>query len=137
MGLDEIVTNAVATIKSVTSDLQPQVEHWAWIGHEDDGAPKYASTAKKYNCIVEYRRRRHSLIQSHGQEVWSRAYVVFLEPVKVTGVNADRVEPIDPRDRIVLPDGSTGPIVDVRGIVSKKTKRAYFHEVWIGQMSGL
>ncbi len=43
-----------------------------------------------------------------------------------------RQNPIDPRDKIVLPDGTTGPIVDVSGFVDQSTNLPYFSDVSLG-----
>ncbi len=50
-----------------------------------------------------------------------------------TGSDALRDFPIDARDVIILPDGTTGPIVHITGPPSDpKTGRPYFAEVWLG-----
>lgn len=49
----------------------------------------------------------------------------------VAGIS--REYPIDPRDVIILPDGTTGPIVNITGPpVDPGTNYVYFHEVWLG-----
>ena len=59
------------------------------------------------------------------------AYVAFLEPIPPLGV-ADRVEPLDERDEITLPDGTQPKIVEISGFVDAGTGNPYFHEVWLG-----
>jgi hypothetical protein len=130
MALDSLVRSAVAIANSVTSSLQVVVSHEAWIGSDSYGAPQYA-TAVNLSAIVEYRQRLRHL--RDGQQVLQRAVVFLLEPVSPNGA-AERREPIDPRDRIVLPDGTTGPIYDVAGLADPQTNASYYHEVVIGDV---
>jgi hypothetical protein len=66
-----------------------------------------------------------------GQFVTTRAYIMLLEPLPEEGT-AERHEPIDERDIFVLPDGTTGPIVQTGGFVDAGTSLPFYHEVWIG-----
>jgi hypothetical protein len=130
MGLADIVRNGVALANRLTADLQAEVTHEAWTGQDDTGAPTYAS-AKTRTAIVERRQRLRR--SPSGQELMSRHVVAFLAPIAANGA-ADRQEPIDPRDRITLPDGSTGPIIDVVSTVDSEsaTGHGYMYEVYLG-----
>jgi hypothetical protein len=130
MALDSLVRSAVAIANGVTSSLQVVVSHEAWTHDDAYGAPQYA-TAVNLSAIVEYRQRLRHL--RDGQQVLQRAVVFLLEPVSPNGA-AERREPIDPRDRIVLPDGTTGPIYDVAGLADPQTNASYYHEVVIGDV---
>lgn len=66
-----------------------------------------------------------------GEMVLTTATVMFIEPVPPLGAT-DRSEPVDPRDIIILPDGSTGPIVNVSGFVDRVSGRPFYSEIWLG-----
>ena len=118
MGLDDLVRTAIATAKTVTADLQVSVTHAAFSSVDGYGKPSYASGVSR-KALVESANR---LIRTAaGQEVLSRTKVTFLSPVSVTT-----------KDRITLPDGSTGPILDVRGLVDPSTSAPYMVEVFLG-----
>jgi hypothetical protein len=130
MALDSLVRGAVAIASSATASLQVTVAHSAWIANDEYGAPQYATPVNR-QAIVEYRQRLRHL--RDGQEVMQRAVAFLLEPVEPNGASGRR-EPIDPRDKIVLPDGTTGPLYDVAGLADPQTNASYYHEVVIGDV---
>lgn len=128
MGLAAIVRSAVATANGVTSDLQVAVTHEAWTGVDGQGSSSYAAGVSR-DAIVEHKQR---LVRTAaGEMLMARARLMFLEPIPDNGATGRR-EPIDPRDRITLPDGSTGPILDVQGMTDPATDRPYALEVFLG-----
>jgi hypothetical protein len=68
---------------------------------------------------------------ANGQEVMQRATVTFIGPVTANGA-VDRQEPIDPRDKITLPDGSTGSILSIEGVADPSTSYPYMFVVALG-----
>lgn len=132
MSLDAIVRAGLATAKKITADLQVDVTHAAWTGVDGYALPTFASAITR-KAIVE--RRQRIIRTTSGETVMSRATVLFLEPIKKNGASG-RTEPIDPRDVITLPDGTTGPIVDVNGLMDPTTDRPYYAEVFIGDVAG-
>lgn len=132
MGLADVVSSVIATAKRVTQDLQPTVWHLAWVGQDELGKDKYAE-AVEYGAIVEDLVEMRQDITT-GSVVATRHRVAFLEPVPDTAPLRDhaRQQPIDPRDQIVLPDGTTGPIVSIEGLVDRRTDRPFFSQVWLG-----
>ena len=70
-------------------------------------------------AIVEWKQR--AVRTRAGADTTSRAYVGILRPFSVSE-----------RDKVVLPDGTTGPILDMGGFVSRATGRPIFVEVWLG-----
>lgn len=128
MALDDIIRGAVATAHNLTTSLQPTVTHYAWIGQDAFGAKSYAPPVI-LPALVEQRLREHKT--GSGTTVMTRAKVSFLKIVPPNGA-AGRTEPIDPKDKIVLPDGTSGPIVDVEGLIDPDSLCPYLPEVWIG-----
>ena len=61
----------------------------------------------------------------------SKTKLTFVRPIPDEGT-AGRREPIDPRDKITLPDGTAGPIINTGGLVSGGTGKPYMLEVWLG-----
>ncbi len=125
MGYDTTVRDGVATADSITTSLQVNIRHYAWIGANDRGGPLYASPVT-IKAIVDMRPRLRRT--SDGTEVMQRCQVTIPRPIRPNGA-AGRREPIDPRDKIVLPDGFTGPILDIEGPVDPVTNRPYISDI--------
>jgi hypothetical protein len=133
MGLAAIIRSGVATANKVTGGsggLQAIVLHNAWTGKLADGygTERYAGNVER-RALVEFKQRM--IKTSSGQLLMSRATVTFLEPIEANGATG-RQEPIDSRDVITLPDGTTGPILDISGFVNNETNAPYFSVVSIG-----
>ena len=136
MGLGAIVRKAVAIADKQTGGtdgLQCSVTHEAWTGLNAYAKPTYASGVTR-SAIVEWTGAsgRPMLVRSTtGQDVVVRARVTFLRPIKANGSD-NRVEPIDPRDRLTLPDGSIGPILSIGSPLDPSTDAPFFLEVLVG-----
>ena len=118
MGLDAIIRSAITTAKTVTADLQASVTHEAYSGLDAYAKPTYSSGVTR-KALVESKQR---LIRTDdGREVLSQTKVTFLSPVSLST-----------KDRITLPDGTTGPILTVEGMVDPSTSAPYLLEVWLG-----
>lgn len=129
MGLSNLIRNGVAIANRLTTDLQVSITHYAWIGQGATyGEPLY-STPITRTAIVELKQRMIRI--PGGEDIWQKASVTFLEPIAANGA-AGRREPIDPRDKIVLPDGYTGPIRDVIGLANNFADSPYMIEVILG-----
>lgn len=125
----KMLRDGVKLIKDTTDSLQPYCQLHQWIGQDLYGKPVYAVPPLSLKAIVNQAPNLHQT--SGGQLVAVQAYAAFLEPIPPNGT-AGRVEPIDPRDVIMLPDGTTGPIVEVKGFIDAGTDKPMFSEVWIG-----
>jgi len=107
-GLSQLVTNAVATAKGITSDLQVVVQYEKFIGDE-----------KEHEGIIG--RRLYDDSVSYKAVMESRTRFVSIDD-GVQGVNISSLQFLDPlaisvRDRITLPDGSRPQIISVEGAV--------------------
>lgn len=128
MGLRDLIKNGVALADKLTADLQPTVTHSAWIATTGTGKSVFGAPMTRA-AIVE---RKQKLVKTGGgQELLSQHVVSFLRPVAPHGA-AGRSEPIDARDRITLPDGTTGPILHVDTFVDRVTGAGYYHQVFLG-----
>lgn len=128
MGVLDILRNGIALADSLTADLQDTVTHEAWTGQDFNGKPTYAVGITRA-AIVE---RKQRLIKGiDGREVMSTHYVGFIRPISPNGA-AGRQEPVDPRDRITLSNGSTGPIVSLDGFMDRAFDRPMYTQIYLG-----
>lgn len=132
MAFDDLVRTGVSLANDLTGSLQTTVTHEAWTGMDELGDETYAGPVT-LNAIVNQRQRERRT--NTGETIMTRAEITILETITPNGA-AGRVEPIDNRDRITLPDGTTGPIVDTEGILDPDTNRPYFARVWLGSTGG-
>lgn len=128
MSFDGLIRSALETADSLTADLQATVSHEAWQSQDAMGQPTYAAAVDRL-AIVE--QRLEEIRDANGREVLTQAKVTFLRPIPPEGT-AGRVEPVDQRDRLTLPDGTKAPIVKVEGLTDPDTTRPYMLEVWLG-----
>lgn len=128
MALDDIIRNGVATANRLTASLQPVVSHSAWLRGDGVGGSVYAAPISR-QALVE---RKHKIMRdAQGQEIAVSHLISFLYPIAANGA-AGRTEPVDPRDKIVLADGTTGDVVAVEGFDDPDTDKSYFLQVWLG-----
>jgi hypothetical protein len=119
MDLGAIVRSAVTLANSVTGSAQVPVTLEAWTGTNDFGEPTYAAPAT-HQALVEEGSRPHRT--RDGNTITVRAHVAFLYPVALSSA-----------DRLTLPSGLTGPIVDMGpALVDPATGRGYCAEVFLG-----
>jgi len=120
MGLDDVVRRNVAVADRLTTTLQSTVTHYAFSSETDEGVRAYdPTTGTKRLAVVRFQQRKFRTVA--GEEVVSRAKVLFVRPLT-----------IDARDKIVLPDGTTGPILDMQGTVDPETGEPYATTIWLG-----
>lgn len=133
MSLADTVRTMVAVANSMTAPLQPTVTHYAWTGQSGTGKPIYVLIGVARKALVEHRTRR--IVTAQGQEILAEHQLLFLEPVPAQGASG-RIEPIDPRDKIVLPNGTTAPIVHIGGFADAGSSigDTFYHEVWLGKV---
>jgi hypothetical protein len=130
MGLSDILRAGIAIADNVTKDVQGDVTWEAWTSQGFKGTPTYASPVILKAIIDQTRKRRFN---AEGQLVTVVASLTILEPVTPNGA-AGRDEPIDPRDRITLPDGTTGPILTGPGSVwDPGQARPFLNEIQLGE----
>lgn len=121
MGLGGLVRKAVALADVLTGGadgLQATVSHYAWLSQDETGKPTYR-TAVARTALVTYETRQVRLLG--GTVVQTRATILFPRPVV-----------IDERDKILLPDGTTGPIyMRADGVADVSTGKGFYSEVML------
>lgn len=128
MDLSAILRSGVATVDRTTLSGQVAVTHEAWISADTYSKPAYDDPVTLM-ALVEMKQSKRTL--PGGTEIVQRAVLTFTRPVAANGATGRR-EPIDPRDRITLPSGFTGPILDVEGVVDPSTGSPYSLTVTMG-----
>jgi hypothetical protein len=118
MGLDALVRSGVALAKQLTADLQVSVSHEAVSSRDLRGKPTYAAAVSR-PAIVEKKQRL--VRDTTGREVMCSHVISFLQPVSLS------VE-----DRLTLPDGTTGPILSIEGLVDAGTNARFYVIVYLG-----
>ena len=129
MSLASIIAGAVATAKNVTASLQPTVKFEPWMSQTGHGTVSYGAP-QNLRALLE--RKTKPIKTTSGQLVMSNATVTLLELPTPQQFVADRVEPVDPRDRFTFPDGFTGPIVAVNGMTNPETGQPFLLEIYLG-----
>lgn len=116
MGLADILRGGIAIADNATKDVQGAVTWRAWTGQNWKGEDTYADPVSIRAVIDQTRKRRYS---AGGQMITVVASLTILETVPPNGTVTvpPRQEPIDTRDMITLPDGTTGPIIQGPGAV--------------------
>lgn len=119
---------------TVTLDLglQCEVQHYAFIGSDARGKPTYADPVT-VTCVVD--RTNREISTANGKVINISATLTKIGDLAPNGAvtNPARREPIDPRDKIVLPDGLTGPIIDTPGSVTDpETDRGFIQSIMLG-----
>jgi hypothetical protein len=134
MSFATTIRKGVALADKLTASLQVTVKHYHWTGTGDQGEAVYTSNYTPRKAVVEYHQRLRRLVG--GQEVMQQAVITFPRPILAHGATG-RVEPIDSRDKLVLPDGNYFPILDVEGVLDPKTGKPYAFVVILGAKATL
>lgn len=134
MGILDI---GIAIADQVTKSLgfQGTVTLEQYTGQSGYGVETYGSPLP-VRCVIDLTRKQRPT--GSGKLVTVVATLTILEAVAPNGasVNPPRQEPIDPRDRIVLPNGATGPILsDPAMVLDPSTGRPFMNTVLIGEVS--
>lgn len=80
-------------------------------------------------AIVEFGGK---ITDQQGREVQTFAHLTFPRPLTLNGTPG-RQEPIDPRDKIILMNGQSNPIVKIEGFADPTIQRPFMTEVWLGK----
>lgn len=132
MSLLDTIRGGVAIADSVTKSLQCLVDFRHYAGSDPYGGSVYVppedQPALKLHAIVDWKQKQ--LRTMEGTLSVSRASVLFLNVAEVA--TATNSEGIDDHDIIILPDGSTGPILDMSGFIDAGTGQPVATEVFLG-----
>jgi hypothetical protein len=131
LNLSKIVSGAVKTASKLTVSLQAIVTWKAWTGNDQRGKNTYATYSIR--ALVE-QEVKTQIDQSTGQAIQTQAKITILDPLPVVAALSGfwRTNPVDNRDILILPDGTTGPAYRPGGFVNPDTNKPFLMEVWMG-----
>lgn len=129
LNLPKIISSAVKTADKITKSVQVEVQHHAWESNDRWGKPVYADPIPR-RAIYDS-KQESKFDTATGKVIQTKGKLTFLEPIPPNGATG-RIEPIDNRDLLILPDGTTGPIFKPEGLLNPDINRPFLIELWIG-----
>jgi hypothetical protein len=136
MGFDSLIRGLVKSVISPSFEtMKMTVTVTPWIGEGPSGKKLYG-TPYTLRALVDYEGRAGTQrYTNNGSIVVPMCILTFVDlPLPETTPNAgqQRQNPIDNRDIIQLPDGSTAPVVDMSGFGDPQTQAPYAPTVTLG-----
>lgn len=132
MSLLDILRTGVKLADNITKPLQATVRYWRFVGATGDGdktyVPPITSAGIPLKAIVDWKQKQ--VRTQTGVLSVSRAVITLLnidEVVKATAGNG-----IGDDDLFILPDGTTGPVIDMAGFIDAGTGHPIATEVFLG-----
>jgi len=122
-----ILRGGVAIANSVTRPLQAIVQYEKYLSDDGYGSAVYAP-AIPLHAIVEYKAVQVRTIS--GVLTVSRAVIELLDIAEV--IAATGGQGVGNNDRFILPDGDTGPTLDIGGFVDAGTGHPIATSVRLG-----
>lgn len=132
MALFDVLRSGVQVIAAgILESFKGTVQHEAWIGSDGRGGDSYATAVPRRALIDLTKKQLHT---GSGTFVNVFATLTFLDPIDATTPNTGftRANPIDPRDIITLPDGTTAPIQVTGAFMDPVTSQPVFSETVLG-----
>lgn len=127
MSLLDVLRAGVKIADKVTKPVQPMVSFERYLSVDGYGTKTYASIAP-LAAVVDWKQKQVRTM--NGILSVSRASVLFLDVAALS--KATGGQGIDDSDRITLPDGTTGPILDMSGFIDAGTGHPLATEVFLG-----
>lgn len=127
MSLLDVLRSGVKIADNVTKPLQPRVSYRRYLSEDGYGTKQYGPVVF-LNAIVDWKQKQ--VRTKEGTLSVTRASVLFLNIKDV--VDATSGQGIGEDDEIVLPDGTTGPILDMSGFIDAGTGHPLATEVFLG-----
>lgn len=136
MSILDVLRSGVKIADGITKPLQAQVQYWQYIGSDGYGAKNYHPTYNpesptngfKLKAIVDWKQKQVRTME--GILTVSRASILLLDITAV--VFATSGDGISDEDLFLLPDGTTGPILDMAGFIDAGTGHPIATEVFLG-----
>jgi len=130
MALADLIRKGVSIVNKQTKSVQVTVTHKQWTKQDGFGSPVY-DPPEGIARLAILDQRYQLRTRSDGQTVPISASLNFLDPILPKGTEG-REEPIDARDVIVLPDGSSNSIVNIEGPYDPAMGKPFILTVWLG-----
>lgn len=133
MALADLVQTVVNGVLSTTVDsFKANVTYRAWVGDTGDGEDQYAAPVVLRPIV---NRKKKIRFTSGGAVVTVIATLTFTDPVAETAANVGktREQPIDPRDKFTLDDGTSAPVLSsTGGTINPSTGHPFAMRVELG-----
>lgn len=126
-GIRDALTLGVRIANKVTKPVQALVTFKKAVADSSFGGWSYP-TEVQLRATVDWKQKQ--LRTADGVLSVSRALVQFLDVDAL--IAATNGEGIDDHDIIILPDGTTGPILDMAGFIDPVTNLPFSTEVYLG-----
>jgi hypothetical protein len=126
----DILVAGIAVTNTLTKGVQVDCTLAAWTGQDAYGSATYAAPVT-FQAVLD---RTNKQLVTLGKVIDVAATLTIVGDLAPNGAT-DRREPIDPRDVITLPDGFTGPIIDVPNAVTDPiTGRGLIQQIMLGKL---
>lgn len=130
LNLPKLISNAVSIADGMTKSLQVSVQRHVWVGNNEWGNPIYSVTVDEFKAIYE-KKAESKFDLATGAVIQTQGKLLIMEPIEANGTEG-RIEPIDNRDLLILPDGTSGPIFKPEGLYNPEANKPFLIELWIG-----
>lgn len=127
MGLLDTVRAGVAIANNLMRPLQAEVTYERYLGDNGYGSKDFAPPVKMH-AIVDFTSKQ--VRTPNGELTVTRATIDLLDISEV--VSATNGEGIGNNDKFTLPDGDTGPTLDIAGFIDAGTGHPIATTVMIG-----
>lgn len=127
MSLLDVLRTGVKIADNVTKSVQADVKFEKYVSGTGEGDKSY-TPAVFLKAIVDWKQKQVRTMS--GVLSVSRASVMFLDIAALK--TATNNEGIDDHDKITLPDGTTGPILDMSGFIDAGSGHPVATEVFLG-----
>jgi hypothetical protein len=127
MSLLDVLRKGVKIIDKITQPLQCLVTLERYIADDDGYGPGFLPPVQLH-AIVDWRQKQVRTMS--GVLSVSRALIMFVDIDELNAATAG--QGINDSDIITLPDGTTGPILDMAGFIDAGTGQPLATEVFIG-----
>ena len=128
MSLLDVLRTGVKIADAITKPLQPEVSFERCTGSDGFGTLAYAEGIVPLRAIVEEKQK--NVRTSSGELTISSVTVTLLDVDALVAATVGAG--VQVQDRITLPDGRTGPILNTGGFVDAGTGRPIATEVYLG-----
>lgn len=134
MGYDTLIRGLIKNVVSPQFEtMKMDITFKAWIGQSGSGKPEYA-TPRTIRGLVDFAGRGAMRYTSAGVLIMQLCVIQFVDIIGDTTPNTgqDRSQPVDGRDILTLPDGSTAPVADTGGFGDSGTGQPFALSVTLG-----
>lgn len=128
MGLLEVLRAGVKVADKITKPLQADVIYERYVENSDGyGTPGY-EPATTMKALIEWKQIQ--VRQQDGVLSVTRASLTLIDVAEVAEKTSG--QGIDDHDKFTLPDGTTGPILDMGGFIDAGTGQPFATEILLG-----